>query len=94
MDMRIGWDIDIHHEYENSLETIRKNMLKNAMISFLEDPNYSDCKKQEIILDPASASVFDSKNNSVSSFFRIPRGFCIEAGGLWKDWDDALFLLL
>ena len=70
------------------LETIRRNIAKKAMISFLEDPNQSDLNKQDKIMDPASTFLFDEKNDSSLCSFRM------EAGGFWKDWDDAIFLLL
>ena len=66
-----------------TLETICRNRKKLAILSFLEDPNISDLQKRKKMEEP---STFDETTSY--------QGFRMEAGGFWKDWNDAIFLFL
>jgi hypothetical protein len=102
MDNRIPWDFyNIENGHLRSVDTspsrtqlhkIRRNLSKHAMISFLENPNISIHKKQEILKEPDSKDLFDDDNNTRN--VSVVRGFRMEAGGLWKDWNDSIYLFL
>ena len=96
-DMRYsGLDLDMDLEKEkeeNVLQTLRKNAAKMQLLSFLENPGVTDIQKIERIRDPVNAELLSWKNSSSLDQEKI-QAFRMEAGGFWKDWDDAIFLFL
>jgi len=83
-------------EEEKTMQSIRKNAARMQLVSFLEDPRITDIQKIERIRDPDMAELLTSNHSSsyLEKEQEKMRGFCIEAGGFWKDWDDAIFLFL
>jgi hypothetical protein len=77
-------------ETEIKIQTIRKNAAKMQLISFLENPQVTDIQKIERIRDPEMVELLSSNHSSNEKI----RGVRMEAGGFWKDWDDAIFLFL
>ena len=87
-DMR--WIEEEEAETEIKIQTIRKNAAKMQLISFLENPRVTDIQKIERIRDPEMLELLSSNHSSNEKI----RGVRMEAGGFWKDWDDAIFLFL
>ena len=83
MDMRVSNNT---FELEISISSIRKNMAKKQLLIFLEDHMKSELQKIEKMQDPEHAEY----TNPTTGL----HGFRIEAGGLWRDWEDTLFLFL
>ena len=86
-----GMDIRLKEpEQELELVNIRKNLAKKRLLEFLKNPGISDKKKIEQIRDPEMAELLSSSNTTDTGL----SGFRMGAGGLWKDWEDSIFLLL
>ena len=86
-----GVDIRLKEpEQELELVNIRKNLAKKRLLEFLKNPGISDKKKIEQIREPEMAELLSSSNTTDTGL----SGFRMGAGGLWKDWEDSIFLLL
>ena len=86
-----GMDIRLKEpEQELELVNIRKNLAKKRLLEFLKNPGISDKKKIEQIREPEMAELLSSSNTTDTGL----SGFRMGAGGLWKDWEDSIFLLL
>ena len=90
-DMRYNTSEEETEEKAIRIQTIRKNAAKMQLLSFLENPGIKDIEKIERIGDPEVAEFISLKQESKSENIR---GYRMEAGGFWKDWDDAIFLFL